>query len=255
MLSNWLNQFGDWNPQLWRELKSRLKTRNIVMAATVSLFGQFLIFNYFQRQVAEPTFYGEPWQFQMFHLLTWIGQMLLLILGCYLLVRNIATEEKQGTFILLRLSPQSASKVLLGKLIGVPILLYWTIALAVPLHLWAAMGAEIELEDLVAVYLMSIAACLFAYGFALVYVLGWGAKAQAWYAVVLAFFLVQLFLAIWQTWSYFGHLRDRSLFFYCSVALLLLFGGAAARFWQMALDRFRQPPPLPPLSNPKLHPH
>lgn len=245
MLSNWLNQLSDWNPQLWRELKSCLKLRNVLITTAVSLFGQFLIFSSFQqRQAAEPIVDGRVWQFQMFHLMTWIGQMLLMILGCYLLVRNIASEERQGTFILLRLSPQPAGKVLLGKLIGVPSLLYWAIALAIPLHLWAAISAGIDLEAILVVYLMSITACLFAYGFALVYALAWGAKAQAWYAVVLAFVMVQVLLGLWQAWTYFNQLSGHSLFLPFTAFLLLLLGGATVQFWKTALHRFHHPPLL-----------
>ena len=41
---DWLDPLGDWNPQLLRELKGRLKPRNLILAGVLSLLGQFLLF-------------------------------------------------------------------------------------------------------------------------------------------------------------------------------------------------------------------
>lgn len=43
MKLNWLERLGDWNPQLMRELKGRLKLRNLLIAGVISLLGQFLL--------------------------------------------------------------------------------------------------------------------------------------------------------------------------------------------------------------------
>lgn len=37
-----INRIGDWNPQLLREIKGRLKTRNVAIASAISLLGQLL---------------------------------------------------------------------------------------------------------------------------------------------------------------------------------------------------------------------
>ncbi|MEQ9368937.1 MAG: hypothetical protein RIG63_07870 [Coleofasciculus chthonoplastes F3-SA18-01] len=44
MLNKGIDKLGDWNPQLLRELKGRLKGRNIAIALIISLVGQFLLF-------------------------------------------------------------------------------------------------------------------------------------------------------------------------------------------------------------------
>jgi len=41
MKLNWIQQLGDWNPQLLRELKGRLKLRNLLIAAAISQLSQF----------------------------------------------------------------------------------------------------------------------------------------------------------------------------------------------------------------------
>ena len=40
---NWIEALGDRNPQLLRELKGRLKPRNLILAGAISLLGQFLL--------------------------------------------------------------------------------------------------------------------------------------------------------------------------------------------------------------------
>lgn len=47
----WIDQIGDWNPQLLRELKGRLKPRNVIIAVVVSLVAQFLLFVSFVNQL------------------------------------------------------------------------------------------------------------------------------------------------------------------------------------------------------------
>jgi hypothetical protein len=51
MKLNWLERLGDWNPQLMRELKGRLKPRNLLIAGTISLLGQFLLLLLVQTQL------------------------------------------------------------------------------------------------------------------------------------------------------------------------------------------------------------
>jgi len=43
MKLNLLDRIGDLNPQMWREIKGRFKPRNLVIAAIISLLGQFMI--------------------------------------------------------------------------------------------------------------------------------------------------------------------------------------------------------------------
>ena len=51
----------------------------------------------------------------------------LLVMGTYLLIADLSREERRGTLNFIRMSPESAKNILLGKLLGVPILVYFTV--------------------------------------------------------------------------------------------------------------------------------
>lgn len=214
MKLNWLERLGDWNPQLMREIKGRLKPRNLLIAGTISLVGQFLLLLLAQAQL--PTAitnrlddiqnkyctgkseYDDPkclqdalgnfvinwqvWWLELFLWLSMIGIFALLVAGTYLLISDLAQEEHRGTLNFIRLSPQSAENILIGKLLGVPILLYFIAVLAVPLHLWAGLAAQISLIRILSFYGVLLAACFFFYSAALLFSLvsSWLGGFQAW---------------------------------------------------------------------------
>src|SRR3712207_6742985 len=51
MKINFIDKLGDWNPQLFRELKGRLKGFNVAIAVTMSLLGQLALFLYQLREL------------------------------------------------------------------------------------------------------------------------------------------------------------------------------------------------------------
>lgn len=211
---NWLDRVGDWNPQLLRELKGRLKSRNLLIASAISLAGQFLLFllaqsqlpiaitngldNIQNRYCTGTSEYGDPkcvqdslgnfvinwqlWWLELFLWLSMIGVFALLVAGTYLLISDLAHEERQGTLNFIRLSPQSPENILVGKLLGVPILLYFVAVLAVPLHLWAGLAAQISLIRILSFYSVLLAGCFFFYSAALLFglVSTWLGGFQAW---------------------------------------------------------------------------
>jgi hypothetical protein len=248
MLSTWLDHFGDWTPQLWREAKERLQWQPTIATAVASGFIQFCLVTSFSRQATD----SAEWQFHLFHTLTWLGMLLLMLIGCYLLVTNLADEAKRGTLDLLRLSPLSNRQILFGKLLGVPILLYWAIGLCLPLHLWAGLTVGIPFGSIACVYGFGAIACGLIYCFALVHALSWQAKAQAWYVIVLAAFLFLLLLGLWLLW--FTLVQTESWlksepwmsFYWGSVWVGLPCGGGSLLLWREALERFHHPPQLPP---------
>jgi hypothetical protein len=63
------------------------------------------------------------------------------VIGSYLLIADWSTEVDRGTLNSLRLSPQSASAFLWGKLLGVPLLVYCFLLSGLPLYLMAMVGA------------------------------------------------------------------------------------------------------------------
>lgn len=148
-----LNQIGDWNPQLFRELKGRLNRRSLIITVLTAAIGQFLLFE---------AFLGErEGLINFFRALNWLIPFLLLLPGSWLLISDIEKEEQRGTLNFIRLSPQSSSSILVGKLLGVPILVYLGLALIVPLHLWAAIALAVPLGFLITYYgLLGVAACL-----------------------------------------------------------------------------------------------
>jgi hypothetical protein len=60
-----------------------------------------------------------------------------IVIGCYLLITDWSTEADRGTLNSLRLSPQSAATILLGKLLGVPSLVYLFLLSCLPIGLVA----------------------------------------------------------------------------------------------------------------------
>ncbi|MBH8555100.1 hypothetical protein I8751_22665 [Nostocaceae cyanobacterium CENA357] len=213
MKPNWMNLLGDWNPQLLREFKGRLKTRNLILSTAISLLGQFVVFMYFQTQLPTKTnlLYNyshryctgkslydakkclgdefgnviinwQLWSLDAFTLLSIIGCFTLLVAGTYLLISDLANEERHDTLNFIRLSPQSPHSILWGKMLGVPILLYAAVLVAVPLHLWLGLVANIPLMMILSFYAIAIAASLFYYSGALLFGLvgSWLGSFQAW---------------------------------------------------------------------------
>ena len=198
MKLNWIDQLGDWNPQLLRELKGRFKPRNLLVTGAISLLGQLLLFVYFQLQLPSPVdgvkevynryclgssnldtclldnqgnfvINWQMWWLSLFGWLSLIGIFVLLVAGTYMLISDLAHEERRDTLNFLRLSPQPPASILVGKLLGVPILLYLVIGAAIPLHLWSGLAAEISLSLILSFYGVVVASCLFFYSAALLF--------------------------------------------------------------------------------------
>lgn len=209
MFMSWIDRLGDWNPQLLRELKGRLKVRNVLIAIGLSLFGQFLAIATVQRQVEQAageysryctgqehygmflcltdqwgqTILNQPLQwFQVFSITSITSLIILLTAGSYLLINDLYQEERRGTLNFIRLSPRSATTVLAGKLLGTPVLLYIMALVALPTQLWAASLAGIPPLVLVAFYSLLLGICALIYSLSLLYGLttGWLGGFQPW---------------------------------------------------------------------------
>lgn len=210
----WINQLGEWNPQLFREIKGRLRPRNILIAVTMSLLGQLLLLMSFAGQIPTPhesttlitnryctgtsQNYGSPtcladglggfvlnwelWWKDVFIWLSIFGIFALLVIGSYMLIADLAKEEHRGTLNFLRLTPQSSRSILTGKMLGVPVVLYLVGILALPLHLAAGLSAQIPFSLILLYYSVLGASCLFFYSFALLFglVSKWLGGFQAW---------------------------------------------------------------------------
>lgn len=218
MMQNFVDRLGNWNPQFLREIKGRIKSRNILLTIVISLLGQFLLVLYFRTQIitentanaiktitneyctGENTYIKAAtrvclqdelgniiinWELWFRNIFTWlsiISCFAILVAGTYLIISDLANEERRDTLNFIRLSPQSPKSILLGKMLGVPILLYLAVFLAIPLHLWSGLAANIPLVEIFSFYAVIVAACILYYSGALLFGLvgSWLSGFQAW---------------------------------------------------------------------------
>jgi hypothetical protein len=219
-----LDKIGNWNPQLFREIKGRLNIGNMAIASAFSLSGQLLLFMYYSAQIPvtppnwNPTYpiYNRfctletansyvqgcardalgnlainwpMWWLEIFVWLSILSVLALLVAGTYMLVSDLDKEERRGTLNFIRLSPQSAKTIFLGKILGVPILLYLATILAVPLHLYAGLAAQIPLNEILCFYIAVAASCALFYSSAMLFGLttSWLGGFQPWLASATVF--------------------------------------------------------------------
>ncbi|PZV06663.1 MAG: hypothetical protein DCF22_23310 [Leptolyngbya sp.] len=278
MLPNLLLSFSDWNPQFFREVKGRLKNRNLTLTVLSSLVAQFALLFYFWAAIPNPKIttssrycsgketYGwndcvldaqgnvlvnwQTWWADLFQALTWTLPFILLIAGVYLLISDLAKEEQRGTLNFIRLSPQASQTILLGKLLGVPLLVYLGVLLAVPLHGWSAVQGGIDTAELLSLYLVVPAiSCAFYTGAIFYAFLG---AAHGWLGATLVCGVYAIFSSIWQRSRYSaGHDFANFPFWYhlpimSNLGLLVAFtlGICAVTtfwFWQTINRRFCNP--------------
>ncbi|MEG4288828.1 hypothetical protein QUB76_07855, partial [Microcoleus sp. D2B6] len=129
------------------------------------------------------------WWLEIFILLSILSVLALLVAGTYMLVSDLDKEERRGTLNFIRLSPQSAKTIFVGKILGVPILLYLATILAVPLHLYAGLAAQIPLNEILCFYIAVAASCALFYSTAMLFGLttSWLGGFQRWLASAMAF--------------------------------------------------------------------
>jgi hypothetical protein len=210
-----VEQLGEWNPQLFRELKGQLKPRNLLLVAGAAFISQLLLCLFFASRI--PAHIGggrydlwnsteqiweinwELWSLDIFTTLSLLGIFMLLGLGTHLLISDLAREERQGTLNFIRFSPQSAESILWGKILGVPILLYLFAGLALPLHLASGLGAGIPSGAIAGFYLALLISCAFFYSAALLYTLltFWLKGFQSWLGSGAVLLFLSSMFVIW----------------------------------------------------------
>ena len=186
MLITLFDRLGESNPQLFREIKGRFISRNLWVTLTCSLLGQFFLvlslskqtcINYVGNECAEIS-----WEFQwqtIYRVLNWILPLLLICNGVYGLINDLGQEERKGTLNFIKFSPQTSQSILLGKILGVPSLMYLGIALAIPLHLGSALMSGLPLASIIGIYLLWIVGCSLFFNAAVLYTVQYSHKFEA----------------------------------------------------------------------------
>lgn len=199
---NSIDKIGDWNPQLLRELKGRLKPFPVIIAFVTSLATQLIIFLYQLRefpsnpenksqiniplkycqtrnkedlwedcpinQINMQLWWEDHWKY-MFLSLSVIFIFTLLVAGTYLIINDLSQEERKGTLNFIRLSPQSETTIFSGKMIGVPVLIYLVVLIAIPFHILTGINANLPFSNILCFYLILVASCIFFYSYALLF--------------------------------------------------------------------------------------
>ncbi|NCS39027.1 MAG: hypothetical protein GPJ20_08685 [Microcystis aeruginosa BS13-10] len=227
MIVTIIDRLTETNPQIMREWQGRLTPKNISIASVISLVGQLLVYLYYQNLLpvgrgfsryctanppnnndyhpyrgllkyciqdlnGEWMIISRLWWLDIFTFLSISGIFALLVVGTYQLIADLSGEERRGTLNFIRLSPQPAKTIFIGKIFGVPILLYLVCLLALPFHLGAGLLAGIPLSLILAFYGVLIASCAFFYHAALSFALAtpWLGGFQPWLGSATVLFFV-----------------------------------------------------------------
>jgi uncharacterized membrane protein YjfL (UPF0719 family) len=150
MINSWTDKVGDWNPQLLRELKSRFSDNAPLSVVAVTILVQ-LIGIYFVGNTTDRSFAAKV--SSSFDFLNWVIPISLILGSIYAIVSDLNLEERRGTLNFIQLTPQSARGLFIGKIIGVPSLIYLSILLTIPLHLYLGVHNGISLPLMLGWYL------------------------------------------------------------------------------------------------------
>lgn len=191
-------------------------------------------------QINMALWWQDHWRY-IFLSLSVMFIFILLVAGTYLLINNLAQEERRGTLNFLRLTPQSEVSILTGKMLGVPIVIYLIVIAALPLHLWSGISAKIPFSHILSFDILLIVSCIFFYSYTLLFGLISHSLSgfQPWLAsgAVLVFLFFMINLASYNsnfnntaTW-----LRLLSPF----DMVVYLFGNLFVRYEQSSLDQLQ----------------
>ncbi len=109
----------------------------------------------------------QLWWLDIFKSLSVIGLFILLVAGTYLLIADLSKEENRGTLNFIRLSPRSSNNIFLGKILGVPSIIYFLCLLLLPLHLIAGFQTNIAPSLIFSYYGVIIVSCAFFFSLSL----------------------------------------------------------------------------------------
>jgi len=261
MFSTLINRLGDWNPQFMRELRGRLQLRNGCLVVATSLMIQALILLTFSSQdctsrvdnYCVESVWEVDW-LTIFRTLNWILPLFLFSIGVYLLISDWMQEHRRGTLNFIRLTPQSSQRILWGKMLGVPILVYLGLSLAIPLHWISGIVAGVPLAWIISFYALILVTCGLFYGLGLLNASLTQASYQGLAASLIGAWLGSLFIGVldwhfdWQTLTY-RNLGNWSWFIWklgeaplqLTLWMLITISVSAYWVWQATNRMFRNP--------------
>ncbi|TVR10014.1 MAG: hypothetical protein EA395_09410 [Phormidium sp. GEM2.Bin31] len=249
------NRISDANPQLMREIKGRFNLPKVLLAFSISLILQGLVLLLYWLRLPSPNedsynpysycypkyinsvpynseFRGSrseclydvfgniviSWNIWWSHIslvLSAIAITALLIGGLFLLINNLIDEQEKGNLNFIRLSPQPGSKIMLGKLLGVPCLLYFGIAAAVPLQTFAATHAGYGLGDIFRFYSLVSAGIFTIYSLVMLYGMSGGKQPLAFSLIIGSILSYLSLVALYYLFpvNQFSYLRDEGIWF------------------------------------------
>jgi hypothetical protein len=281
MIDRTINAAGEWNAQLFRELKGRLNLYNSTLTLLGSFFAQAtLMMVFFGRLPVDPkpgasnstqdycfSINGACKLDELGHVITnwthwwtdilvamsWVISTILVVGGIYFLVSDLRREETRGTLNFVRLSPQSAANVFIGKILGVPILIYLAVALILPLQLVAGANSFGVVNTLVFDGLWLSIAILFYLGAMLLVtiipVMPIGIALLAWWLQSSVGMMMQFNLNSSNIIGYQNHDNDPTWFYlpiFSNATTVMLFtifscGVTAYAIWRMLCRRYANP--------------
>ncbi|MGK7896136.1 MAG: ABC transporter permease [Xenococcus sp. (in: cyanobacteria)] len=194
----------EFNPQLFREIKRKINGKNIFIVSLISMLMQLFVvilhlgalpenitqqtkqFSRYCTGLMRPEYNFQGlysceiksgiWQINwelfwhdIFIFFSVVSIFILLIVGTYLIIVDLGQEKETGTLNLIRLSPQSASNILWGKILGVPILIYFFVASILPLDFISGLKAKIPWYLILLFALVVITSCAFFYSAAVLF--------------------------------------------------------------------------------------
>ncbi|KST63242.1 hypothetical protein [Mastigocoleus testarum] len=170
-VSNQLDQANKLNttkPEQIQELqqkKAKLKAQKEELRASIPKFCP-------PEEINAQQWWIDNWR-NVFNALSITFISTLFLGGTYLIINDVAKEERRGTLNFIRLSPESEANIFLGKILGVPVLVYLLVVAALPLHLWASIAGNIPLTNVLSFDLILAVGCFFLYSLAMLFGL-WG---------------------------------------------------------------------------------
>lgn len=127
---------------------------------------------------------------EVFMVLSVFGFFTLIVIGTYMLISDLSTEQRRGTLNFIRLSPQTYKSIFVGKILGVPSLLYLATLLLIPYHFYAGISAGIPFLEIFSFYAVVVASGIFFYSLSLLFgLIAAGVSGfQAWLGTGFVFF-------------------------------------------------------------------